>query len=131
MSKYVADLANAHDVSTGGSRQIQDRRPVRRHRIVAPVRRSFEAPNIMSDKWTRNHAPDAQRIDELSRNGAKLVEALQAASPLVCGDLEYAIRRGVADRRAGEHVLRTKLGDDFGPGRVTVAERAREPAAFT
>ena len=92
---------------------------------VAPVGRALEAGRGFADERPRDHPADIQRIDQFAHDLAKLVEPIEAEMRLMRGDLDDGIGRGVADRLAGPDMLFAEPLDDFGAGRVAVAEDAR------
>ena len=128
MGKDVADLADAEDRAPRRGQPVEQRRFVRRHGIVAPVRRSPEVGAALTDERPRDHPSDVQRIDQLADRFAKVIEPLQSEMGLVRGDLEHRVRGGVADRLSRPDVLFAEFGDDLGARSMLVAQYARNAA---
>ena len=78
----------------------------------------------LADERPGDHPADVQRIDQLARQLAELVEPLEAEMPFMRGDLDNGIRRRVADRLAGPDMLLAEPVDDLGARGMAVAENA-------
>src|SRR5579883_1633298 len=98
MGENVADLADRDDVAPrfgGALEKIAGRR--RDGEVLAP-RRARKFAGAAAEKRARNDAADLERIAELSRDAAKIVEPIEAERLFMRGDLQHRIRRRVADR---------------------------------
>ena len=96
---------------------------------VAAIAGARKAARVRAHEGARDHARDAVVVDQLARNRAQRVQALEPEALLVRGDLEHAVGRGVDDGLAGAHVGLAQLGDDLRAGGVAVAQHAGQRRA--
>ena len=74
------------------------------------------------DERARDDPRHAPGVEQPPRGAAPGVERLERHRPLVRGDLEDRVGRGVDDGLAGALVLLAQLPDDLGPARGAVRE---------
>ncbi len=123
----IGDLADADDLAAGLHQLVEHRVRRRRHGQVAAIARAFEVAAIGADERPRNHPAHVVVVDQLARDIADVVQALQAEGLFVAGDLEHAVGRSVDDRLAAAHVFLAELRDDGGAGGMAGAEHSRQP----
>jgi hypothetical protein len=92
--------------------------------------RSLEVRGARADERSRDNSTDACLIQKIASDFADFVQPLQTEVLLMCGDLEHAIRRGVANRFAGTHMFFAELTNDFSPGSMLIAEDAWDVATL-
>src|SRR5262245_206523 len=122
MRENVADLAHGPDVTVERRCDIENRPARRLDRIVAPVARPLKCRCTIANEGSRYDPADSKRIDQPTHDRTDTVKALEPEDLLMGGNLEHAVCRRVADRRAGSHVLLSQLGDDFRAGCVLAPE---------
>src|SRR5581483_150382 len=121
--------ADAVDGATRRRDLVEERRPVRRHGVVAAVRRAPESAGA-ADERPGDHPADIVGIGELAREAAERVEAVEAEGGLVRRDLQDAVGGGVEHGLAGLEMLRPELLDDLRARGAAVAEDAGQAAAL-
>src|SRR5262249_21428395 len=92
------------------------------HRVIVATRSSFEISR-RSFEWSCDHPADTVfSVEKLPRNFAHAIKLWNRDYAFMCGDLKYAVARGVHDREAGPYMLFTQFLDDLRAGSGFVAE---------
>src|SRR5436305_9896425 len=130
MGEDVGDLADGRHVASVRGGAIEQGRGWRGDRIVAAVCGAPVVGRRRAHKWPGDDAPNEQRIDQLARNLAYLIEPIETEYLLVRRNLEHAISRCVTDRPLAADVFGTQLLDDLRSAGVAIAQNARQPRAL-
>jgi hypothetical protein len=95
-----------------------------REGVVAALLGAEERPGVAVE-GAGDHPPDGMlALEQPAGLPAPAVELVEGDDPLVGGDLEHRVGRGVDDRLAGLQVLGAELLDDLGARGWLVAEDA-------
>src|SRR5690606_8687981 len=90
---------------------------------------ALEGIRGLAHKGPGYEAADPERLGQRKGDTADDVEPVEPGMGCGGGDLEYAVRRGIADGVAGTDMLLAQFGDDLGARGVFVSQNARQTGA--
>src|SRR5947209_1100755 len=126
MAEEVADLAHRDDGPPGILRISEERRSAGLDAVIPPIRRAHKIILGRPQERTGDDPAHAQRVDQFPCRYAHLIQALESEALLVCGNLEDAVGRRVADGQSGTQMRLAQLRDDLGTGGMAVAQNAAD-----